>query len=168
MPIVFDTPNVLYAPFWEGRAMMKNIGFVVLIVIGVAAYQAAQYTPPQPVAQTAAVTSGAPSQLICKVSDFAVEGFKARVFDDCKVTPCPALKLTGKLKNNCTIPAGAHLKITAEDKTGQVVDTVEGWPASIRNIAPGDAYAFDLGPLMRYRKNMSNFKVQVIDVRTWR
>lgn len=109
-----------------------------------------------------------PTTLACSASDFRVENFRATVYDDCRRTPCPALKLTGKLKNNCKIAAGAQIKITAEDARGIVIDTTEGWPASIRNIAPGESYAFDLGPLMTYRPNMKNFQVQVISARTWR
>jgi hypothetical protein len=103
----------------------------------------------------------------CQVSDFAVEGFASKVFDECRQTSCPALKLTGKLKNNCPIAAGAHIKITAEDGKGNVVDTTEGWPASTRNISPSATYSFDMGPLMTYRKGMKKFNVEIIDVRTW-
>src|ERR1043166_2170919 len=84
----------------------------------------------------------------CQVSDFAVEGFAPKIFDDCKKSSCPALKLTGNLKNNCALAAGAQIKITAEDGKGNVVDTTDGWPASTRNIGSGATYAFDLGPLM--------------------
>lgn len=103
----------------------------------------------------------------CQISDFAVEGFTPKVFDDCKQSSCPALKLTGKLKNNCVLAAGAQIKITAVDGKGNVVDTTDGWPASTRNIGSGATYAFDLGPLMTYRKVMKKFSVEVIDVRTW-
>jgi hypothetical protein len=103
----------------------------------------------------------------CLVSDFAVEGFASKVFDDCKQSSCPALKLIGKLKNNCAVAAGAQIKITAEDGKGNVVDTTDGWPASTRNIGPGATYAFDMGPSMTYRKGMKKFSVEVIDVRNW-
>jgi hypothetical protein len=103
----------------------------------------------------------------CQLSDFAVEGFAPKIFDDCKQTSCPALKLIGKLKNNCSLAAGAQIKVIAEDGKGNVVDTTDGWPASTRNIGPGATYAFDMGPLMTYRKGMKKFSVEVIDVRTW-
>jgi hypothetical protein len=103
----------------------------------------------------------------CSVADFKVEGFRATIFDDCRTRPCPALKLTGKLRNHCAVAASAEIKITALDSGGDVIDTIEAWPASIRNIAPGQAYAFDLGPLMRYRMGMERFEIEVIDVRVW-
>ncbi len=83
-----------------------------------------------------------PTARKCQISDFAVEGFAPKVFDDCKQTSCPALKLTGKLKNNCALAAGAQIKITAEDGKGKVVDTTDGWPASTRNIDPGATYSW--------------------------
>jgi hypothetical protein len=104
----------------------------------------------------------------CEISDFEIEGFKPTIYDDCRATPCPALSLTGKLKNKCLNPAGAQVKITAEDAEGNVIDTIEGWPASIRNIRPGDTYSFNLGPLMRYRPEMKTFHIEIIDVKTWR
>ncbi|AMA60041.1 hypothetical protein BCCGELA001_29925 [Bradyrhizobium sp. CCGE-LA001] len=103
----------------------------------------------------------------CRATDFTVEGFSPRVFDDCRQSSCPALKLTGKLKNNCALSAGAQIKITAEDGKGGVIDTIDGWPASTRNIAPGSTYAFDMGPLMVYRKGMKTFNIAIIDARTW-
>lgn len=116
----------------------------------------------------AKIESASPSQTRkCRAADFTVEGFSPKIFDDCKQSSCPALKLTGKLKNNCALAAGAQIKITAEDAKGGVVDTVDGWPASTRNIAAGSTYAFDMGPLMVYRKGMKTFKIDVIDARTW-
>jgi len=112
----------------------------------------------------AAALVASPALAECGPSDFTVEGFKATVYDDCRRTPCPALKLTGEVRNNCAVPAGVMIKITARDKDGQVVDTAEGWPASTRSIAPNDTYAFDFGPLMRYNPKMKDFRVQIIDV----
>lgn len=103
----------------------------------------------------------------CQVEDFKVVGFKVAVRDDCTASRCPVLKLTGKLVNNCSDPAGANVQITAYNKVGEVVDVVEGWPASIRNIAPGKSLPFSLGPLMPYRDEMASFDIQVIDVKQW-
>lgn len=104
----------------------------------------------------------------CSATQFTVEKFASAVFDDCRATPCPALKLTGKLRNNCAMAFGAQIKITAEDGKGNVIDTVEGWPASTRNIAAGESYSFDFGPLMAYRPRIKRFSVQVIEVKDWK
>ena len=99
--------------------------------------------------------------------DFSIEGFKPALYDDCRQSSCPIIKLPARLVNNCAFAAGALVKITATDRDGNVVDTREGWPASIRNIGPGEKYAFDLGPLMTYRKSMKDFTIQVIDAKQW-
>ena len=154
--------------------MWRQVSASAIIALFVVAwlFPAPQTKAPEPSAPSPALSAPTNSQKAeparCRPSDFQVEGFKATVYDDCRRTPCPALKLTGRLKNNCNLPAGAQLKITATPKSGDLVDTVEGWPASIRNISPSDSYAFDLGPLMTHRSNMSSFSVQVIDARTWR
>lgn len=118
--------------------------------------QAAAPPPPAPARQTR-----------CTAADFKVEKFNVRIVDECRSISCPSLKLTGYLRNNCALPAGAQVKIIALDNAGNLVSTEEGWPASVRNIAPGDAYAFDLGPLIRYQRTMDKFSIQVIDARTW-
>lgn len=103
----------------------------------------------------------------CTVSNFQVEDFTPRVVDDCRLRSCPVLKLLAHLKNNCAVAAGAQVKVVATDQAGNLVDTFEGWPASTRNIAPGEAYAFDFGPVLTYRKSMKNFSLQVIDAKVW-
>lgn len=103
----------------------------------------------------------------CSPSDFEVVGFNASIRDDCRVTPCPVYVLTGQIKNNCAEAAGAQLKITTFDKNDAVVTTYEGWPASIRNIAPGGLYAFDVGPGVRYDVRATKITYEIIDARTW-
>lgn len=152
----------------KGRlAVSAVIAAAVVAVLALSEGQKQPETSPPaaPVRQTQAAP---PPPARCQASDFEVEGFSAKVFDDCRASSCPALKLTGRLRNKCDRPAGAQIKITATDKAGNVVDTIDGWPASVRNIQPGGTLAFDFGPLMTYRKGMANFAVEVIDARTWR
>ncbi|GMP00810.1 hypothetical protein TM239_26430 [Bradyrhizobium sp. TM239] len=143
----------------------------VLIVTGVHDFQAPSSTTAHSEQQKVAVVVPSKVESVtsktCRASDFVVEGFSSKVFDDCKQSSCPTLKLTGKLRNNCALSAGAQIKITAEDGKGSVIDTIDGWPASTRNVAPGATYAFDMGPLMVYRKGMKNFKIDIIDARIW-
>jgi hypothetical protein len=117
---------------------------------------------------SATVSPSPQKKMTCTAADFEIIGFTPRVVDDCTTRSCPVLKLTGKLKNNCSIASGAQIKITALDAKGNVVDTYEGWPASIRNIQPGEAYAFNSGPGMDYRHTMKSFRAEVIEARTWR
>ncbi len=112
--------------------------------------------------------AGGSQALACQPSDFKLVAFKPAIYDDCRSTPCPALRLAGEVENQCAQPAGVQIKITALSATGSVIDTIEGWPASTRNIAPGERYAFNMGAGMPYQAGMHSFDVQIIDARTWR
>lgn len=48
-----------------------------------------------------------------------------------------------------------------------MVTTAEAWPASVRNIAPGGLYAFDMGSLILFDERIKTATVEIIDVRTW-
>lgn len=108
-----------------------------------------------------------PAFAACGPTDFSVVGFRFAVTNSCAPGSCQAFRFTGQIQNNCAAPAGADLKVTAFDKDGLVVSTVEGWPASIRNIAPGSSYAFDLGPLMTFDPSVTRASIDIIDARTW-
>jgi hypothetical protein len=102
----------------------------------------------------------------CSSSDFRVEAFAVEV-DNCVGRRCPRLNVTGRLVNNCQAAAGAQVKVEAMDNRGNVIDTVDGWPAMTENLAPGEAAEFDFGPLFRYRSGMVDFSVAVTEVRSW-
>lgn len=53
------------------------------------------------------------------------------------------------LTNNCAEPVGVLVKITGYDGSGSPVATRELWPASVRNIPPGD-YTFSLDQWLDY------------------
>ncbi len=142
---------------------MRIILALILLVIVASVVNNQRITTPYPINAQPKI-----AESVAYPGCFAVEKFKAGVVNECSQSPCYTLNLTGKLRNNCSIPAGALIKITAEDSHGAVVDTFEGWPASIRNIEPSDGYSFNFGPGMIYQKNMAKFSVEVIDARTWR
>lgn len=152
----------------KGRIAASAV--IAAALIGALALMEGQKPAEKPTAAPAVQKAQAapPPPAKCLPADFEIEGFSAKVYDDCRASSCPALKLTGRLRNRCDQAAGAQIKITATDKAGSVVDTIDGWPASTRNIQAGGTYAFDFGPLMNYRKNMSNFNVEIIDARIWR
>jgi hypothetical protein len=52
--------------------------------------------------------------------------------------------IVGELYNGCSDAVGARVKLQAvfRDKTGQVVIVREFWPASTRNVAAKNTYAF--------------------------
>lgn len=151
--------------------MWKRIAASTVGTVLIVAWLFPAQDDPQP--QTlAAASTAAPATpqkpTKCSPADFEIIGFKPSVFDDCRASKCPALKLVGKIRNNCARPAGAKIQITAYDKGGDVIDTAGGWPSSTRNIAPGDSLAFNLGPLMTYRSSMASFDARVVDVQMWR
>lgn len=114
-----------------------------------------------------AASIAAPASAKCFTAHFEAVGVQIAVNNPCTLTPCPVYAITGQLKNNCPQPAGAALKITAFDAKGLVVTTAEAWPASVRNIAPGGLYAFDMGSLILFDERIKTATVEIIDVRTW-
>jgi hypothetical protein len=74
--------------------------------------------------------------------------------------------ITGTLINNCPEPVGVQLKVTLFDKSGNVVDTQDMWPASISNIPPRIEYPFK--DLMSVERSWSKYSVVAINVRHWR
>lgn len=102
----------------------------------------------------------------CSVNDFAVEDFAISV-RQCSMRSCPKYSLRGVLKNNCSAPAAARIEIRGVDANGAVVGNAEGWPASTRNLAPGEGIDFDFGPLIRFDDSIAEFKVAIIESKTW-
>lgn len=116
---------------------------------------------------TAPVTAQSPRKNLAAC--FSIEGLRASVYDSCRRSSCLTVKLTGELKNGCDVAAGAEVQIVAKDAAGNIVDVIShSWPASTQNIAPGQRYAFDLGPLIDYRPDMKNFSMSITNARTWR
>jgi hypothetical protein len=77
--------------------------------------------------------------------------------------------IVGEVANRCEIAAGAKIKITLRDEDGRVIGDTEFWPASIKNIAPNDAYGFHYHiDAIDNQVNINTYQVRIIDVRTWK
>jgi hypothetical protein len=76
------------------------------------------------------------------------------------------LKGIAVLKNKCTVPIGVQIKITGLDAAGQPVATRELWPASTRNIPPGE-YDFSLDQWLDYDPAIRSFRLTPVRVRQW-
>jgi hypothetical protein len=85
----------------------------------------------------------------CNVSDIAIKSMKAGFVDECTRTPCIYMKGVAVLTSNCAESVGVQVKITGYDGSGAPLATRELWPASIRNISPGD-YTFSLDQWLDY------------------
>ena len=77
------------------------------------------------------------------------------------------MKGVAVLTNNCAEAVGVQIKITGFDSTGAPVATRDLWPASVRNIPPGD-YTFSLDQWLDYDPEIKKFGLQPIEVKQWR
>lgn len=107
------------------------------------------------------VFSCEPSQVTVKKVDFSF-------VDRCDNLPRSCYQISGVavLNNSCSTPVGVQLKLTGYDKDDAPVATVEYWPASIRNLAPGD-YVSSAPRQFHYDARIARFELQVIDTRKW-
>lgn len=75
------------------------------------------------------------------------------------------LEVVGEIVNRCADATGVQLQAVFRDGAGRVVTTSEFWPASIRNIPAGAAYAFE-HPADSDRP-VSILELNVIETRKW-
>lgn len=108
-----------------------------------------------------------PVRPACDVSHIALKDVDGGFVDECSTRACPSFKGTGTLTNGCTTPIGVRLKITAFDAQGRAIQTRELWPASTRNIAPGD-YAFSMDTWLEPDDRIERFAVEPAEVKAWR
>ena len=102
----------------------------------------------------------------CSVANIHIKSMKAGFADKCRVSDCTILEGVAVLTNTCSEPVGVQLKITSLDKAGNPVSTRDFWPASIKNIPPGD-YTFTLDQALDYNPAIKSFEISPIDVRKW-
>lgn len=106
----------------------------------------------------ASIPAMASATAACSISDILIKQA------DWRREPS-AIRIITEIVNNCSEPTGVQLQAVFRDADGKVVRTDEFWPASIRNIAPGESYA-NSGPIndLPDAKTMS---LKVIEVRRW-
>lgn len=103
----------------------------------------------------------------CKVSDIEIKTFRAGFVNNCTRTPCYSLKGVAVITNKCDKPTGVQLQMTGYDKDNVPVTTRSSWPASIRNIEPGE-YTFSLDTWLDYDASIVSFTLVPVRVRQWR
>lgn len=103
----------------------------------------------------------------CNLTDIRIKSMKAKFVDKCTRSPCIYMKGVAVLTNHCAEPVGVQIKITAYDGAGSPVATRDLWPASIRNIPPGD-YTFSLDQWLDYDPEVKKFELTPIEVKQWR
>lgn len=102
----------------------------------------------------------------CNVADIGIKSFKAKFVNECRRSPCFYMKGVAVLTNRCAEPVGVQIKITAYDKGGAPVATRDLWPASVKNISPGD-YTFSIDQWLDYDPEIKRFDLVPINVKRW-
>ncbi len=102
----------------------------------------------------------------CSVADIQIKSMRAKFIDPCRTRSCASMEGVAVLRNNCAHAIGVQVKIFGYDSKKQVLATRELWPASVRNIPPGD-YEFSLDTWLPYDPAMKTFALSVVDVRRW-
>jgi hypothetical protein len=136
--------------------------FLILAVIG--AWQSGRRDGVTSRTSSAPAVAPAPS---CGPAQIEIVSTDGGFVDECTRTPCPSFKGVGVLRNNCPIPVGVQLKITALDAAGKPLATREMWPASVRNISPGE-YTFSMDTWLDPDPKAESFRVEVVDTKEWR
>lgn len=113
------------------------------------------------------ISLACPAWAVCTLSDISIKSVKAKFVDECKTRQCISMKGVAVLTNRCSEPIGVQVKITGYDKAGAPVATRELWPASVRNIPPGD-FTFSLDQWLDYDSEMKKFDVVPVAVKQWR
>ena len=84
------------------------------------------------------------------------------------------IRIVGELYNGCSDAVGVELQAVFRDKAGQVVTVMEFWPASTRNIAAKETYAFSFlqsneqpAALQSNEQPAAGMSIKIIDVKRW-
>jgi hypothetical protein len=102
----------------------------------------------------------------CTLTNIEIKSMRAGFSNKCRTRTCMAFEGIAALKNKCSEAVGVQIKITAYAKNGSPLATRELWPASIRNIPPGD-FEFSLDTWLDYQPGMHKFALSVVDVKRW-
>jgi hypothetical protein len=97
----------------------------------------------------------------CSPSDFSLEKLSAR-------NEQFAIYFVGQLVNNCNLAAGAQIKFTLYDKSGNIVHVHDGWVASTSNIPAHSTYPFQTMVMREQAPGFDHYTAQVSEVRSWR
>lgn len=108
-----------------------------------------------------------PVALSCAPRDIQVTAMRVGYVNPCGSSPCHHMKGVVTMRNRCTSAVGVQFKLTAYNKAGEAIATTDFWPASTKNIAPGE-YVFSLDHIMDYEPSAARFVITPLAVRVWR
>jgi hypothetical protein len=68
--------------------------------------------------------------------------------------------------NGCAIPTGIQIQVIGLDASGNAVASNDLWPASTRNMPPGEN-VISLEQALDYQPGIASVRIQPIDTRQW-
>lgn len=141
--------------------MKKTLFVIALGVLALFGYNEYQKFKMYSVIQTGEKSAYVPSNAEVKdipTTSFEIKSFNPR-WDDGR------LRAVGEIKNIGKIAAGVHVEVIARDEKGDLVDSVDFWPNSVDNIAPGAscgiAYTITRNPRAK------STEIKVIGTNVW-
>lgn len=141
------------------KAMALGVSALVLwALFGGQASQPLDATPAEPLAVA--------QEPACGVRNMSVNIGKHQFVDKCKTRACPVFEGVATVTNGCAEPMGIELKVTAFDSTGAPVRTRNLWPASVKNLPPGDTVV-SIDQYVDYDPSIDRVELAVNDVRRW-
>ena len=126
-----------------------------------------KYQPITTLLIAALLAQAFPALAACTVADIEIKSMRAKFVDRCRTRSCAHMQGIAVLRNNCATAVGVQVKITGYDAKNQPVATRELWPASVRNIPPGD-FEFSLDTWLDPDPTMRSFALTVVEVKRWR
>jgi hypothetical protein len=118
-------------------------------------------TPPEPAPPASAPAVAPPLEHngFSRLGFQVLDGWGVRQRDGSPV-------VMGEVKNIGSIAQGVKLQMIQRDTAGRVLDEDEFWPASDRNIAPGETEPF-ARPLLNVDPTMATVELRIVEARPW-
>lgn len=155
------SPNALMCPQCGVKPIKKTsiITWIIGAIFLIAVYQGCSLINKNSTQTPRSVSSfvaKAPNP--CQATNFTVKGLRSRRDHDYTI-------LVGTITNDGAVACGVQVKVSVYNKDGEVLQTKDPWPASIRNIAPGAGENFEV--FMQFDRNIKSFNVVPIDAKAW-
>jgi hypothetical protein len=141
----------------KGRTGAVLIFMLTLAVLAIAEY--GSHLTEQRLSPTQNVAS-------CTTAKIEIKEVTWKFVDSCRASSCASLVGAATIINHCDSPIGVQIKLTGRDRNGGLVSVNEGWPASVKNIAPGE-YSFPIDTWLDYDPAINTIEVSVSDVKQW-
>lgn len=162
------TPSISKQLFTGLGSIIRIIILLFLVVFGVSVFYSCSLMEQSSRGERSHASPAIqePPAVTCNLSDIEIKSISGSFIDECQSTSCPRFKGTATLINKCKMPVGIQVKIIAYNKAGIAIQTNEKWPASIRNIPPGE-YPFSMDYWLQPDSDIDKYALQAIDLKRW-